>query len=185
MAGRDYDYGLLKSVGRDVFINTHVDIRRPNLVVVGDHVAVDWGFVCTTQMILGDRVHIGPHVTVIGGARARFECHGFNNIMAGARIVCGSDRFDGSGLPGTMIPGALRGREIIEPVTVEKFANVGTNAVILPGSRLRQGVLITAGSLFMGDSEEWGVYKGNPAVLVKRINPQRILETAGTLEKIT
>ncbi len=29
---------------------------------------------------------------------------GFNNVMAGARIVCGSDRFDGSGLFGAMIP---------------------------------------------------------------------------------
>ena len=182
---RDYDYNSLKSVGRDVFINAHSDLRRPNLAVIGNHVAIDWGFVCTTQLIMGDRIHVGPHVSVIGGTRAILECHGYNNIMAGARIICGSDRFDGSGLPGTMTPAHLRGQEIIRPVVIERFANVGTNAIVLPGSRLRQGVLVSAGSLIMGDTEPWGVYKGNPAVLVKKIVPDLILQAAESLEKIT
>ena len=49
---------------------------------------------------------------------------------------------------------------------MEEFSNVGTNAVVMPGSHLRKGVLVTAGSLLMGDTEEWGIYKGNPAVML-------------------
>ena len=98
--------------------------------------------------------------------------------MAGARIVCGSDRFDGSGLFGAMIPKELKGTQIIEPVIMEEFSNIGTNAIVLPGSILRRGVLLTAGSLLIGDTEEWGVYKGNPAVLVKKIDPTKIIENA-------
>jgi acetyltransferase-like isoleucine patch superfamily enzyme len=101
--------------------------------------------------------------------------------MAGARIVCGSDRFDDSGLFGAMIPNELKGNQIIEPVIMEEFSNIGTNAIVLPGSRLRRGVLLTAGSLLIGDTEEWGVYKGNPAVLVKKINPEQIIENAKKL----
>jgi acetyltransferase-like isoleucine patch superfamily enzyme len=51
----------------------------------------------------------------------------------------------------------------------------------MPGTILRKGVLVTAGSLIMGDTEEWGVYKGNPAVLVKKIDPTKTLELAKEL----
>jgi acetyltransferase-like isoleucine patch superfamily enzyme len=33
----------------------------------------------------------------------------------------------------------------------------------------------------MGDTEEWGVYKGNPAVLVKKINSEKIIQNAKKL----
>jgi acetyltransferase-like isoleucine patch superfamily enzyme len=80
-----------------------------------------------------------------------------------------------------MIPKELKGRQIIEPVIMEEFSNIGTNAIVLPGSTLRKGVLLSAGSLLMGDTEEWGVYKGNPAVLVKKIDGSKIIENARKL----
>ena len=55
------------------------------------------------------------------------------------------------------------------------FINIGTNSIVLPGSTLREGVLLTAGSLLIGDTEAWGVYKGNPAILIKKINPKKYL----------
>ena len=61
---------------------------------------------------------------------------------------------------------------------MEEFSNIGTNAVIMPGTRLRKGVLVAAGSLLMGDTEEWGVYKGNPAKLVRKIDGSKILKNA-------
>jgi acetyltransferase-like isoleucine patch superfamily enzyme len=77
-----------------------------------------------------------------------------------------------------MIPNELKGRQIIKPVVMEEFSNIGTNAVVLPGSTLRRGVLLSAGSLLIGDTEEWGVYKGNPAILVKKIDGKHIIENA-------
>ena len=59
---------------------------------------------------------------------------------------------------------------------MEEFSNIGTNSIVLPGSILRKGVLLSAGSLLIGDTEEWGVYKGNPAILVKKINGDKINE---------
>lgn len=168
-------------IGEDVYIDKNANIVRPNLVEIGNHVALDYGFHCTTSLKLGNYVHIGPHATCIGGKNSLLICKGFNNIMAGARIVCGSDRFDDSGLFGAMIPNELKGKQIIEPVILEEFSNVGTNAIVLPGSRLRKGVLLTAGSLLIGDTEEWGVYKGNPAKLVKKIDGSKIIENAKKL----
>lgn len=167
--------------GEDVIVNDDVTFKRPELVSIGNHVAIDKGFYCTTGLEVGNYVHISPYVTCIGGADGHFICKGFNNIMAGARIVCSSDRFDDSGLFGALIPKELKGTQITKPVIMEEFSNIGTNSIVLPGSILRKGVLLTAGSLLMGDTEEWGVYKGNPAVLVKKINPEKIIKNAKLL----
>lgn len=168
-------------VGNDVFINDHVEITRKNLVSIGNHVAIDFGFFCTTSLTIGDYVHISPHVSCIGGKDGVFVVEGFNNIMAGARIICGSDRFDDSGLFGAMIPEEFKGTQIIKPVVMEKFSNIGTNAIVLPGSTLREGVLLTAGSLLIGDTKPWGVYKGNPAILVKTIDKTKIINNYNAL----
>lgn len=167
--------------GYDVFLDDDIRIKIQSTCTIGNHVGIDKGFYCTTNLYIGSYVHIGPYVTIIGGSKSTFTCKGFNNIMAGSRIICGSDRFDGSGLFGAMIPDELKGKQIIKPVVMEEFSNIGTNAIVLPGSILRKGVLLTAGSLLMGDTEEWGVYKGNPAVLVKKINGDKILENAKIL----
>lgn len=162
---------------KNVYIHDDVELKQN--YSIGNHVAIDRGVYCSTNVEIGDYVHISPYVTIIGGKSGQFTAKGFNNIMAGARIICSSDRFDDSGLFGAMIPDwAGKGRQIIEPVVMEEFSNIGTNAIVMPGSTLRQGVLLAAGSLLIGDTEEWGVYKGNPATLVKKIDGSRIIENA-------
>jgi acetyltransferase-like isoleucine patch superfamily enzyme len=171
---------MLNITGDDVYLDLDILIKQDNLIE-GSHVSIDKGFYCTTNISIGNYVHISPYVTIIGGKESNFVAKGFNNIMAGARIVCGSDRFDDSGLFGAMIPKELKGSQIIEPVIMEEFSNIGTNSIVLPGSILRKGVLLAAGSLLIGDTEEWGVYKGNPAVLVKKIDSRKIIENAKKL----
>ena len=156
--------------GNDIIINEdHLlkvakDCERCS---IGNRVAIDKGFYCTTHIRLGDYIHISPYVTCTGGEGGKFEAEGFNNIMAGVRIVCVSDRFDDSGLFGALIPDELKGKQMGSNVKMEKLSNIGTNAIVLPGSTLREGCLLTAGSLLIGDTEAWGVYKGNPAQLEK------------------
>lgn len=174
---------MYRDLVKDVFIHKDVEFTHPDKICLGDHIAIDKGVYVTVACKIGSYTHISPYVTIIGGKKGYFECSGFNNIMAGSRIICGSDRFDGSGLFGAMIPEDLKGRQIIEPVIMEEFSNIGTNAIVMPGSRLRQGVLLTAGSLLIGDTEEWGVYKGNPAKLVKKIDPTTILKRAEILKQ--
>jgi acetyltransferase-like isoleucine patch superfamily enzyme len=168
-------------IGRDVIIDNNIKITRPHLVYIGSHVAIDWGFYCTTQLSIGDYVHVSPFVSCIGGEPTKLIVKGFNNIMAGARIICGSDRYDDSGLFGAMIPKQFKGREILGTVVLEEFSNMGTNSIILPNSILRKGALLCAGSLLIGDTEEWGVYKGNPAVLVRKINGTKMMDSAQRL----
>jgi len=165
---------------KDIIIDSDVIFKCPPNII-GDHIAIDKGFYCTTQITIGSYIHISPYVTCIGGSLSNFTLKGFNNIMAGARIICSSDRFDDTGLFGALIPKHLKGTQINQPVVMEEFSNIGTNSIVLPGSILRKGVLLAAGSLLMGDTEEWGVYKGNPAVLVKKIDGSKIINNAKKL----
>ena len=162
------------------FFDDDITIKDKDFVI-GHTNAIDKGFYCTTKLEIGNYVHISPYVTCIGGMSTKLTVKGFNNIMAGARIICGSDRFDDSGLFGAMIPQHLKGRQIMAPVTLEEFSNVGTNSVVMPGSVLRKGALLCVGSVLFGDTVKWGVYKGNPAKLVKVINAETILANAKQL----
>jgi acetyltransferase-like isoleucine patch superfamily enzyme len=164
------------NIGIDVIIDNDAVIKNEEFVSIGDHCAIDKGFYCTTKLNIGNYVHISPYVTCIGGKNASFEAKGFNNIMAGARIICCSDRFDDSGLFGAMIPEKYKGRQINKPVIMEMFSNIGTNSIVMPGSVLREGVLLAAGSLLIGETESWGIYKGNPAKLVKKIDKKNIIK---------
>lgn len=167
--------------GTDVIISETAVFKRPDLIYLGSRVAIDYGFYCTTNIQFGDYIHVGPHVSCIGGLDGIFIAEGFNNIMAGVRIICCSDRFDDSGLFGVLIPKEYLGNQVKGPVIMEPFSNLGTNAVMLPDSRLRKGALLTVGSVLFGDTKEWGIYKGNPAKLDKVIDGRKIIECAEKL----
>ena len=174
----EFDYTKLKKHGKDVFISGKAEIRRPHLVSVGNRIAIDSGFYCTTKMNLGDYIHISPYVTCIGGENGLFEAKGFNNIMAGARIICVSDAFDESGLFGALIPEKYQGKRFSDPVILEAFSNIGTNAVVLPGTHLNEGSLLTVGSVLHGETEAWTVYSGNPAIAIRKVNKEKAIRFA-------
>lgn len=174
---KQYSYDLLRACGEDVFISRNVDIRRPHLVSIGSHVAIDTGFYCTVQADIHDYVHIGPYVTVIGGANARLEMVGFNSVGAGSRILCASDEFLGAGLVG-ISPPQYRDNIIFAPVIFRIFASVGTNVVIHPGVTLAEGSVVGSCSLVTKDTEPWTIYYGTPAHAVKPRPQRRMIEAA-------
>ena len=52
----EYQYSTLRKIGQDVFISSNVEIRRPHLVEIGNHVAIDSGFYCTTTFNIKDYI---------------------------------------------------------------------------------------------------------------------------------
>lgn len=162
-----YEYSLLNCVGEDVFISGNVEIRRPDLVSVGNHVAIDTGFYLTTSAKIEDYIHIAPYVTVIGGARGALIMQNFSGISAGCRIICGSDDYLGTGLTGPAIPEKYHAQIKFAPVVLEKFALLGTSAVVMPGVTIGEGSVVGACSLVTKDTQPWSVYVGTPARRVK------------------
>jgi len=177
----EYDYSLLRSSGKNTFISQNVEIRRPHLVSVGSNVAIDTGFYCTTNLDIGDYIHIGPYVTVIGGASGLLKMGNFTTIAAGSRIICASDEHLGAGLVGPTIPDLYKDSTKIEPVIFEDFASVATNVVITPGVTLAEGTVIGANSLVSKSTEPWTIYVGSPAKPIKLRNKDTMLDYAEKL----
>lgn len=177
-----YDLSRLKAVGNDVFVSANVEIRRPHLVSLGNHVAIDSGFYITTAAQIGDHVHVGPGVRVIGGARAKLTMGHFTNVAVGSSIICGSDEYGGAGLvsaPG--IPEEFRDIVDTRPVVFQDFANVGAHAVVLPGVELGEGTVVGACSLVTRSTEPWTIYMGTPARPIRPRPRDKMLEYAARL----
>jgi acetyltransferase-like isoleucine patch superfamily enzyme len=167
-----------KKVGKDVIVSNLVSITRPELVSLGNHVAIDPWFHCTTRLETDDYVHISCHVSIIGGKNGFLKMGNFTNISAGGRIVCGSDEFKGFGIvsaPG--IPEEFRDRLIVEPIIFEDFVNLGVNVTIFPGVTLPKGVVIGACSLVRKTDhvEPWTIYAGNPLKIIRSRPREKML----------
>jgi acetyltransferase-like isoleucine patch superfamily enzyme len=159
-------------------ISANVEIKRPHLVSIGSHVAIDSGFYCTTQMEIGDYIHIAPYVTVIGGAGGLFRMGHFTSIAAGARIVCATDEYLGEGFVGPTIPAKYRDKVTVAPVIFEYFASAATNVVILPGVTLAEGSVVGACSIVSRNTLPWTIYAGVPAKPIRERRRDKMIAMA-------
>lgn len=164
------DYlSTLKSCGKDVRIAESTRIKRPYLVTIGSHVAIDDFVVITTRAEIGSYVHISSHVSIIGGQDAYFKAGNFCTISAGCRIICCGDSFSGDGLVSVTIPPPYRDRLINKPVTMQDFSSLASNVVVVPGVTIGEGAVVGAGSYVSHDIPAWQIWWGTPAkFIVKR-----------------
>jgi acetyltransferase-like isoleucine patch superfamily enzyme len=176
-----YDYSQLKDIGSDVYISQYVEIKRPNLVIIGSHVAIDTGFYCTTQLVMGDYIHIGPYVSCIGGANGLLHMGHFTTIAAGSRLICASDNHSGDGLVGPTIPLKYRDSLTCAPIILEDFASLGTNVIVTPGVTLGEGSVVGANSLLKSNTEPWTIYAGSPAKPIKTRKKDNMIQYAREL----
>lgn len=176
-----YDSTQLAACGDDVFISANVEIRRPHLVRVGSHVAIDTGVYLTTAATIGDYTHLSPYLTIIGGAQSTLIVEDFVTIAAGSRLICGSDRFMGDGFTSVTVPEEFRDSVEFGIIRCSRFAGIGTNVVIMPDVTIGEGCVIGACSLVTKDTEPWTIYVGVPARPVKIRPREKMLDYAKRL----
>ena len=167
--------------GQDVIIDSMTKFTRPELVCIGNHVAIDWGFYCTTALTIGDYVHISPHVAVIGGAQTALTIEDFCFVSVGARMVCASEEFYGEGLIGPIIPDEYKDNQIVQPIVLRRFSGVCANSTVLPGVVMAEGSILGANSLLKESTEPWTIYAGSPARPIKSRKQYKMYEYARKL----
>ncbi len=156
-----------KKIGEDVIVSNLCVISRPNLVSLGNHVAIDQFVTITTNAEIGDYVHIAPNCSIIGGASSKVIMKNHSGMAAGARVIAGGADFNSGTLTNPQVPKEYRS-EIIGDVIFEEFSILGTNSVVLPGVTLSEGCVIGANSLVTKTTEPWTIYVGNPAKPIKK-----------------
>jgi len=168
-----------KKIGIDVRIDKTVQITRPELVEIGNHVAIDMCTYISCAVEIGDYIHIAPQVCVIGGADALLVMEHFSALATGTRVVCAGDDFR-KGFLNPFIP--LKYRHVInKPVVFKRYSSTGVNVSIMPGVILAEGSVVGANSVLIKSTEPWKIYAGAPAKIVGERDSELILRGAREL----
>lgn len=125
---------------------------------------------------IGEDTFVGPFVEVQRGAvigkRCRIQSHAFICDL----VTIGDDCFISHGAMFIndlfAIGGPAKGdRTLWRGTRIGNHVSIGTNATILPVS-ICDHVVVGAGAVVTRDITEPGIYVGNPARLLRRLQPQ-------------
>lgn len=99
----------------------------------------------------------------------RSEIYNLGTVKIGARAVVAQYAYLCNG---THDFSDKRSPLLVGYMEIEEDVFIGAKAIILPGLLLRKGSIIGAGSVLTKDTNEFGIYVGNPAKYIK----QRIMK---------
>lgn len=117
---------------------------------------------------LGKNVHIGHFVVPDFGNAEKISIGNNVVISNGVNILCHkrdvSDYCKGD--LATKLP------FIFEDVTIEDNVQIGLNCTIMPGVTIGEGTIIGASSLVTKNIPAWSIAVGNPARVIKTLEPR-------------
>lgn len=152
-----------RTVGRNVRIDKSCTIIGLGNIGFGNDVRIDGGVsIIAPQgfVEIGSFVHIGGgcHISGVHGV----VMGDFSGLSQGVRLYSATDDYVGDCLTNPTVPAEFLNIKAGR-ISLGKHVIVGSGSVVLPGVAVAAGTAIGALSLVRKDTEEWGVYAGNPA----------------------
>jgi len=150
--GANFKHAETFRIGDGVFIGAQAYIqgRFDGSCVLGNHVWIGpQAYFDARDLVLEDYVGWGPGAKVLGSQHT------------------------GRPVDVPIIQTSLE----IKPVRVEAWADVGTNAVILPGVTIGRGAIVGAGAVVTHDVEPFSIVAGVPARFIRRRDDNPAKET--------
>jgi acetyltransferase-like isoleucine patch superfamily enzyme len=123
---------------------------------------------------IGDNTFVGPYVEIQKGARIGQRCKIQSHAFICDLVTVGDDCFVGHGVMFVndlfQTGGPAQGRkDLWRSTTIGNKVSLGSNATILP-VRICDGCVIGAGAVVTKDLSIKGIYAGNPAKLLRRLD---------------
>ena len=153
---------LVKRCGHGLRVGRGVVATHPETFEIGDGVFV--GDQAVVQGRFDGTCIVGSHTWI--GPQAYFDARHLHLGEAvgwgpGAKVL-GSEH---TGLPAD-VP-TIQTDLVIRPVVVEDWADVGVNAVVLPGVTIGRGAIVGAGAVVVKDVPPFAIVAGVPARVVR------------------
>lgn len=156
-----------KSLGEDVKISRKTSIYSPQNISIGDNVRIDDFCILSGEITLGSHIHISAYVALYGAKGIVME--DYTGISPKSVIYSAMDDFSGDYLIGPIHP-ETKTNVTGGIVTIQKYAQIGSNTVVFPNLTIGEGVAVGACSLVNKSLNEWGIYAGVPAKRLKGRN---------------
>jgi serine acetyltransferase len=152
---------MARSMGHGVTIKPNVTLIHPETMEIGDNVFLGERAVLQGRFdgtfVIGRGSWLGPHSYSDGRALIIGE---YVALGPGAMVLGASH----TGLP-TDVPFIKTDQEIL-PVHVEDWADIGANAVLMPGITVGKGCVVGAGAVATRDVPEFSKVAGVPARVI-------------------
>lgn len=149
---------LAKSFGHGVRIGRGALAKHPETFEIGDGVAIgEQAFIqgrFDGRCVIGPRTWIGPQAYLDARDLVMDEAVGWG---PGAKVLGSMHTGQPADVP------VLETDLYIQPVRVGAGANVGVNAVLLPGVTIGRGAIVGAGAVVTHDVEPFAIVAGVPA----------------------
>lgn len=149
---------LVRRCGDGLLVGSQVGFKHPETFRIGSAVFIGAGAYLQGRFdgrfVVGDHVWIGPQAYFDARDLVLEEYVGWG---PGAKVL-GSAH---TGVPAD-VPIVKTGLEI-RPVRVRAWADIGTNAVLLPGVTVGKGAIVGAGAVVTRDVPPFAIVAGTPA----------------------
>jgi UDP-2-acetamido-3-amino-2,3-dideoxy-glucuronate N-acetyltransferase len=124
----------------------------------------------TSEAIIGNECNIGQGCYIAGiiGNNCRVQ----NNVNIYKGVICGNNVFFGPNCTTTndITPRAKYPHQNYVETIIEDDVSIGAGAVIRCGIKLGRGCFIGCGSVVVKNCEEYGLYVGNPAKKIGKVD---------------
>lgn len=153
---------LARSCGTGLKVGAGAIFRHPETFQIGNGVSIGAQAYIQGRFdgtcVIGDRAWIGPQAFLDARDLVIEECVGWG---PGAKILGSTHTGDPVDVP--IIQTDLE----IKPVRICAWADVGTNATVLPGVTVGKGAIVGAGAVVVDDVEPNAVAAGVPARFIR------------------
>jgi len=149
---------LCRSFGHGVSVGLGVLVQHPETFEIGDAVFI--GSQAFLQGRYDGRCVIGAHSWI--GPQSYFDCRDLElgdyvGWGPGAKVIGGQHTGQPQDIP------FIQTDLVIKPVRVGRVADIGANAVLLPGVTIGEGAVVGAGAVVTRDVAPYAVVAGVPA----------------------
>ena len=152
------------------FVHSKADVAQCSL---GQGTTI-WQFVVILEgATIGKNCNICAHCLIEGGAVIGDRVTIKSGVFVWDGVVLGDDVFVGPGVAFTndLYPRSKVRKDSFPETRVNAYASIGANATILAGITIGKSAMIGAGSVVVNDVPENTVVVGNPAKIIRYLNP--------------
>jgi acetyltransferase-like isoleucine patch superfamily enzyme len=162
-----------KKIGKNVLIDKNVIIPFPNNIEIGNDVRIDTMCMLNSgkkgNIIIKNNVHIAPFNLIYCADNYKIVFENHSGLSSGCKLYGKSGNYDGNYLLNPTHKEEDT-QLICGDIILKKFATIGTDSILLPGSIIPIGTILGAKSIYNAkySLKEWSIYAGIPIKFIKK-----------------